>query len=71
MCKRFALSDEPRQWRDIAFCLTIVKWNSERAFKKLVECLPYYQDKLHEKTVFGYFEEVLKLVRALLCTTSA
>lgn len=32
--------------------------------KKLIEGLPFYQDKLHEETVFAKFTEILTKVNA-------
>lgn len=39
LCQRFQAAPEPRQWRDIAFCLSLLPFNSEIAVKKLVEGL--------------------------------
>ncbi|KAF8556860.1 hypothetical protein OG21DRAFT_1506074 [Imleria badia] len=63
LCQRFRLSDDPRQWRDIAFCLALLPFKSERSVKKLIEGLPFYRDKLHEETVFGHFAEILVKAR--------
>jgi hypothetical protein len=42
--------------------------------KKLIEGLPFYQDKLHEETVFNRFNEILTKVGAravcLVCDVS-
>lgn len=37
--------------------------------KKLIEGLPFYQDKLHEETVFGRFNEILTKVRVASLST--
>ena len=66
LCQRFRLSEEPRQWRDIAFCLSLLPFKSERSVKKLIEGLPFYQDKLHEETVFARFSEILAKVSFFL-----
>ncbi|KAJ7178708.1 non-SMC mitotic condensation complex subunit 1-domain-containing protein [Mycena crocata] len=63
LCQRFHLSEEPRQWRDIAFCLSLLPFKSERSVKKLIEGLPFYRDKLHEETVFERFSEILNKAR--------
>ncbi|KAJ7844392.1 non-SMC mitotic condensation complex subunit 1-domain-containing protein [Mycena olivaceomarginata] len=63
LCQRFHLSEEPRQWRDIAFCLSLLPFKSERSVKKLIEGLPFYRDKLHEETVFERFTEILNKAR--------
>ncbi|PCH34948.1 hypothetical protein WOLCODRAFT_155593 [Wolfiporia cocos MD-104 SS10] len=63
LCQRFRLSEDPRQWRDIAFCLSLLPFKSERSVKKLVEGLQFYRDKLHEETVFSRFQEILTKAR--------
>ncbi|KAJ6465485.1 non-SMC mitotic condensation complex subunit 1-domain-containing protein [Mycena vulgaris] len=63
LCQRFHLSEEPRQWRDIAFCLSLLPFKSERSVKKLIEGLPFYRDKLHEAKVFERFTEILNKAR--------
>ena len=63
LCQRFRLSEDPRQWRDIAFCLSLLPFKSERSIKKLIEGLPFYQDKLHEEVVFARFSEILAKVK--------
>ena len=63
LCQRFRLTDDPRQWRDIAFCLSLLPFKSDRSVKKLIEGLKFYRDKLHEETVFRLFQEILAKVR--------
>ncbi|KAF9479751.1 hypothetical protein BDN70DRAFT_833871 [Pholiota conissans] len=64
LCQRFRLSEDPRQWRDIAFCLSLLPFKSERSVKKLIEGLQFYRDKLHEPKVFEKFTEILTKARA-------
>ncbi|GAA5962078.1 hypothetical protein JCM8115_002909 [Rhodotorula mucilaginosa] len=64
LCQRFSGTSQPRQWRDIAFCLSLLPFNSDNAVKKLLEGLPFYQDKLHEETVYKRFGEILTKIRA-------
>ncbi|GFZ43762.1 hypothetical protein JCM24511_01482 [Saitozyma sp. JCM 24511] len=64
LCQRFRLATDERQWRDIAFCLSLLPFKSERSVKKLIEGLPFYQDKLHEETVFRRFSEILAKARS-------
>ncbi|KAF8888609.1 non-SMC mitotic condensation complex subunit 1-domain-containing protein [Infundibulicybe gibba] len=63
LCQRFRLSEEPRQWRDIAFCLSLLPFKSDRSVKKLIEGLQFYRDKLHEPVVFERFTEILAKAR--------
>jgi condensin complex subunit 1 len=64
LCQRFRLTEDTRQWRDIAFCLSLLLFKSERSVKKLIEGLPFYRDKLHEKVVYARFQEILVKVSA-------
>ncbi|KAF9225678.1 hypothetical protein BS17DRAFT_750004 [Gyrodon lividus] len=64
LCQRFRLSEDPRQWRDIAFCLSLLPFKSERSVKKLIEGLQFYRDKLHEKEVFDRFSDILTKARS-------
>jgi len=56
------MCEEPRQWRDIAFCLSLLPFKSERSVKKLIEGLQHYRDKLHEEGVYTRFQEILAKV---------
>ena len=71
LCQRFRLSEDPRQWRDIAFCLSLLPFKSERSVKKLIEGLQFYRDKLHEETVFNRFTEILAKVYHVACRFSS
>ncbi|KAH7930002.1 hypothetical protein BV22DRAFT_1028970 [Leucogyrophana mollusca] len=64
LCQRFRLSEDPRQWRDIAYCLSLLPFKSERSVKKLIEGLQFYRDKLHEPIVFDRFTEILAKARS-------
>ncbi|KAH6918222.1 condensin [Coprinopsis sp. MPI-PUGE-AT-0042] len=59
LCERFHLTSDARQWRDIAFCLSLLPFKSEKSVKKLIEGLPFYRDKLHEPKVYARFLEIL------------
>ncbi len=61
---RFRLAAEERQWRDIAFCLSLLPYKSERSIKKLIDALPFYQDKLHNPEVYRRFTEILAKARS-------
>lgn len=66
LCQRFRLTEDARQWRDIAYCLSLLPFKSERSVKKLIEGLQFYRDKLHEEVVFARFQEILtKVCRCL------
>jgi condensin complex subunit 1 len=42
LCQRYRLAEDERQWRDIAFCLSLLPYKSERSMKKLIEGLVVY-----------------------------
>ncbi|XP_038209881.1 condensin complex subunit 1-like [Zerene cesonia] len=58
LCQRFKLSTEERQWRDLAYCLSLFTYN-ERSLKKLIENLDCYKDKLHCKGVMDSFTTLM------------
>lgn len=37
LCQRFKMVSEERQWRDIAFCMSLLPFRTEKSMKKLVE----------------------------------
>ncbi|KAG9054632.1 Condensin complex subunit [Serendipita sp. 407] len=63
LCQRFRDTTDEKQWRNIAFCLSLLPYKSERSLKKLIEALPFYQDKLREETVYNRFTEILQKAR--------
>ncbi|XP_063383933.1 condensin complex subunit 1 [Cydia fagiglandana] len=58
LCQRFKMSTEERQWRDLAFCLSLFNYN-ERTLKKLIENLDCYKDKLHCNGVMQSFHTIM------------
>ncbi|KOS15882.1 condensin complex subunit 1 [Malassezia pachydermatis] len=59
LCQRFRLTTEERQWRDIAYCLSLLPYRSERSIKKLLDGVPHYQDKLYVPEVYQRFQDIL------------
>ena len=58
LCQRFRVTNCERQWRDLAFCLSLFKY-SDRAVKKLAENFLCFSDKLHEEDVNNAFLGIL------------
>ncbi|KAM3965310.1 LOW QUALITY PROTEIN: CAP-D2 condensin subunit [Aphomia sociella] len=58
LCQRFKLSTEERQWRDLAYCLSLFSYN-ERSLRKLIENLDCYKDKLYCKGVMECFSTLM------------
>ncbi|KAJ3406921.1 Condensin complex subunit [Chytriomyces hyalinus] len=65
LCSRFKNSGDPRLWRDVSYCISLVSFTSEKSVKKLMEALPLYQDKLHEPLVFKYIHDVILKAKKL------
>ncbi|KAI8321325.1 hypothetical protein GQ54DRAFT_298067 [Martensiomyces pterosporus] len=64
LCQRFRNSADPRQCRDIAYCLALLPYKSERSVRRLLDGLPSYQDKLSEDAVYKYFGEIVAKARS-------
>lgn len=62
LCHRYHNAKTERHWRDITYCLSLIPYTTEKSFKKLVEGLPSYQDKLGEPEVYKYFTDIISKV---------
>ncbi|KAK8740316.1 hypothetical protein OTU49_002846, partial [Cherax quadricarinatus] len=58
LCHRFQATINTRQWRDIAYCLSLLQFN-ERSIRKLSENFNCYSDKMHEPEVYDFFLGIL------------
>jgi condensin complex subunit 1 len=58
LCLRFQHASDERHWRDIGYCLSLLSFGTEKSFKKLIEFLPLYQDKLYEDSLYKYLLEI-------------
>jgi condensin complex subunit 1 len=63
LCQRFRQCSNMRQVRDLACCLTMINFTSEKTIRRLVESLPLYRDKLVDMVVYRYFVETLQRAR--------
>ncbi|KAJ2741405.1 condensin complex non-SMC subunit Cnd1 [Coemansia sp. BCRC 34301] len=64
LCQRFRNTTDPRQCRDIAYCMALLPYKSERSLRRLLDGLPGYQDKLAEDAVYKYFAEIVSKARS-------
>lgn len=62
LCQRFLTAEDERSWRDIAYCMSLLPFKSEKPFRKLLEGWPTYQDKIHEDSVHKSFLEIIQKV---------
>ncbi|KAJ2557255.1 condensin complex non-SMC subunit Cnd1 [Coemansia sp. RSA 1933] len=63
LCQRFRNTVDPRQCRDIAYCLALLPYKSERSVRRLMDGLPGYQQKLSEDAVYKYFVDIVAKAR--------
>ena len=47
-----------QQWRDLAFCLSLLNY-SEKAIKKLIENFSFYANTLRDEQVYYSFDAVI------------
>lgn len=58
LCLRFPLTRKERQWRDIAYCLSLLSYN-ERAIKKLIDNVQHFKDKVQVDEVYQSFKLII------------
>ncbi|XP_055617518.1 condensin complex subunit 1 isoform X2 [Toxorhynchites rutilus septentrionalis] len=58
LCLRFRVTSEQRQWRDIAFCLSLLSYN-EKTIKKLSENIGCFKDKVQYDEILGSFKTII------------
>jgi condensin complex subunit 1 len=42
---------DPKQWRDVAYCLTLLNY-TEKSFKKLSDLFKFYKDAIADEIVY-------------------
>lgn len=58
LCFRFKVTTQERQWRDIAYCLSLLTY-SEKSIKKLMEHVHMFKDKVQVQEVYDYFKHII------------
>ena len=58
LCLRFPVTREERQWRDIAYCLSLLSYN-EKTIKKLMDNVQYFKDKVQVDEVYQSFKLII------------
>lgn len=58
LCYRFKITNLERQWRDVAYCLSLLN-HSEKTIKKLIEYMPNYRDKIQYDEVYECFKAII------------
>ncbi|XP_017868110.1 PREDICTED: condensin complex subunit 1 [Drosophila arizonae] len=58
LCLRFPVTRVERQWRDIAYCLSLLTYN-ERSIKKLIDNVQHFKDKVQVDEVYQSFKLII------------
>ncbi|XP_055373763.1 condensin complex subunit 1 [Condylostylus longicornis] len=58
LCLRFSVTHEERQWRDIAYCLSLLNY-TEKTIKKLTDNIQYFKDKVQVDEVYNSFKLII------------
>lgn len=58
LCLRFVATHEERQWRDVAFCLSLLNYN-ERSLRKLIDNVQYYKDIVIIDEIYQLFKIII------------
>lgn len=58
LCGRFHTTNVERQWRDAAFCLSLLN-HTEKTMKKLLLHLPNYKDKIPYDGIYECFKTII------------
>lgn len=65
LCQRFPNITVQQQAYDIAYCISLIPYKSDRTFKKLIENLKLYQVRMGDPTFFGYINDSIAKVSIL------
>ncbi|KAJ1921733.1 condensin complex non-SMC subunit Cnd1 [Mycoemilia scoparia] len=64
LCQRFRATTEPRQWRDISYCLSLLPFKSERSVRRLLDGFSCYQETLSDNTVHKNLSDIVVKLRS-------
>lgn len=58
LCFRFKVTEQERQWRDIAYCLSLLTY-TEKTIKKLTDNIVLFKDKVQVQEVHDFFKQII------------
>lgn len=58
LCLRYTVISTERQWRDVAFCLSLLSYN-EKAIKKLIDNMNTFKTKILNDDVYDAFKSII------------
>lgn len=59
LCKRFPLTGDPKQWKYIAYCISVINHN-EKTFRKLVDSVKLCREALQDQQVQEFFLKTIE-----------
>lgn len=58
LCVRFRNTNKERQWRDVAYCLSLLN-HSEKTMRKLIDNIGAYKDKIQNDEIYDSFKTIV------------
>lgn len=58
LCVRFRNTNKERQWRDVAYCLSLLN-HTEKTMRKLIEHIGAYKDKIQYDEIYDSFKTII------------
>ena len=58
LCYRFKVTEQERQFREIAYCLSLLPY-TEKTIKKLIDNIVLFKDKVQVKEVYDFFRQII------------
>lgn len=59
LCKRFPLTADPKQWKYIAYCISVIN-HTEKTLKKLMDSAKLCKEALQDQCVQEYFQKTIE-----------
>lgn len=63
LCQRFRMTLDVQQWRNFAYCLSLVKY-TDKCVRKLTEQFACFHDKLSDPEIYNCFTEIISKARS-------
>ena len=64
LCLRFRVTNNERQWRDVAYCLSLLSYN-EKTIKKLIDNIHCFKDKVQIEEIYDAFKTIISSTNKL------
>ncbi|KAI9479008.1 condensin complex non-SMC subunit Cnd1 [Coemansia sp. RSA 989] len=64
LCQRMRNTTDARQCRDLAYCMALLPYKSERSVRRLLDGMQCYQHKLADNVVYKHFSDIASKARS-------